>query len=496
LHEEGCLVQQIVVKFAESSAIFEQLLGGKMEIGFDLILPSPYQPRTKFDVEELKEEIKKDGLLNELIVRRLGNLYELLDGERRVRAVKDLGWKSAPARVVEVDDKTARRWVYKVNKIRSNYSAEEEARYFKGLADEGLSAWQIGEELNTDPKWVQTYLDIFILPVDIQNFIWSGKLTPSHVYEVRPLLRETPNNSITLLRRAAEEGWSRDQIRRIVGERAARAEAIRQEAAKHEASQILPEVPDMETLEGLKQGIKALQKEARKKQKEAMTPEETAAELQEKQHMAEEKRQREEEQKRRIEERVRQETLNQAFSNPELLKIAMERAETILPANEVRATVNYPTTLSDKHLAAVFKAPPETWTDLIKASEKCGWTPLELTAVVDIIKDENAPSGYKAQLLRGEAEPVVREGGKLSILADTLGRRTEEALGQDKVVALSEAWDALGRLELFDCKDVIDALDAFHLERVVKDTPRDVDYLNCLLNLARERLEFYEEVGQ
>lgn len=467
-----------------------------MEVNVELIRPSPYQPRTIFDVEQLKEELVNDGLLSELVVRRKDNFFELIDGERRLRVARELGWESVPVRIVEIDDKVARRAVYKMNKIRNSYSPKEEVQYFKTMADEGMDAAQVGEALNINRNWIQAHLDILEFPEDIQDLVWSGKLTPSHFHRAKPLIREDFGQATTILRMAASEGWSRDQLVTAINEQVAQAEAARQEAAKQKASQILPEAPDMETLEGLGQGIKALQREAREKQKEAQPPEQRAAELEEKRRKAEEKKQREEEQKRQLEERIRQETLNQAFSNPELLKIAVKRAETVLPADEVRAAIDYPTSLSDKHLAEVFKAPPETWTDVIKASEKRGWTPLELAAVVDAIKDENTTHEYKAQLLQGEADPVVSKGDEPAILEDTLKRRMGEALEQDKMVSLTRVWDALSKLELFDCKEVVDALDSFYLERVVKDTPRDIEYLSHLLSLARERSEFWQEVDK
>ncbi|MFQ6000005.1 MAG: ParB/RepB/Spo0J family partition protein, partial [Candidatus Bathyarchaeia archaeon] len=87
-------------------------------------------------MEDLKQEIKKDGLLSDLVVRKQGEFYELIDGERRWRALKELGWKTVPVRVVDADDTMARLSVYKLNKIRENYTIEEEARYLKKLRDE------------------------------------------------------------------------------------------------------------------------------------------------------------------------------------------------------------------------------------------------------------------------------------------------------------------------------------------------------------------------
>lgn len=71
-----------------------------------------------------------------------------------MRALKSLGWKTVPVRVVEADDAKARLLVYKLNKIRENYSVEDEARYFKKLADGGMTPLEISKQLNVDFHWV------------------------------------------------------------------------------------------------------------------------------------------------------------------------------------------------------------------------------------------------------------------------------------------------------------------------------------------------------
>ncbi|GAJ19643.1 unnamed protein product [marine sediment metagenome] len=113
-----------------------------------------------FKIKDLKEEIQRDGLLSALVVRKRDEYYELLDGERRLRVLKDLGWKRVPIDERHVDDKIARRSAYKLNKIRENYTVRDEATYFKKLFDEGMKAYQIETELGADHHWVQACLNI------------------------------------------------------------------------------------------------------------------------------------------------------------------------------------------------------------------------------------------------------------------------------------------------------------------------------------------------
>jgi len=152
-----------------------------MNVDVDLIRPSPYQPRLIFNVDELKEEIARDGLLTELVVRKQDKAYELVDGERRFRALKELGWKTAPVRVIKLKEGIVRRSVYKLNKIREDYTVEEEAKYFKKLADEGMTPWEISKELNVDFHWVSAHLNIFKFPNGIQKAFWTGKVSVSHM---------------------------------------------------------------------------------------------------------------------------------------------------------------------------------------------------------------------------------------------------------------------------------------------------------------------------
>jgi len=166
-----------------------------MQIDIDLIKPSPYQPRIVFDVSELKEEIKNDGLISELVVRKQEKNYELIDGERRLRALKQLGWKKVPVRVIKLKKEIVRRSVYKVNKVRANYTVEEESRYFKKLTDEGMKPWEISKELSVDFHWVMAHLNIFKFSKDMQKAMWTGKISASHMVALENVIaRDTKDH--------------------------------------------------------------------------------------------------------------------------------------------------------------------------------------------------------------------------------------------------------------------------------------------------------------
>jgi len=163
------------------------------------IHPSPDQPRLEFSIDDLTKELRRDGLLNELVVRRKGELFELVDGERRYRALRKLGWKKVPVRLVHADDNRARLLVFKLNKIRKNYSVEEEAKFLKRLSDEGMTVLDMGKQLNMDPRWVSAHLNIFRLPKRIRKGVWTKQVGISHIALLKRMIEENLSGAVQML---------------------------------------------------------------------------------------------------------------------------------------------------------------------------------------------------------------------------------------------------------------------------------------------------------
>lgn len=246
-----------------------------MDIAIDLIKPSPYQPRLAFEIEDLKEEIKKDGLLSALVVRRKDQYYELLDGERRLRTLRELGWKIVPVDVRDVDDATARRSVFKLNKIRENYTTEEEARYYKKLADEGMAFFEIGKELNVDDQWVLAYLNVFKFPDDVQKAVWDGRLiSVTHIRRLEAVIGRNMDEARAAAREIIDRKLSTRDLEKILADRDKEAEDMRLKAAKAALPNV---VATLETPEDYEKAAESLKREAQRQREEAMTPEEIAA---------------------------------------------------------------------------------------------------------------------------------------------------------------------------------------------------------------------------
>jgi len=302
-----------------------------MEVRLDHIRPSPYQPRLIFQIDDLKAEIERDGLLSELVVRERDGFYELVDGERRWRVLKELGWNTVPVRVVDIDDRTARRSVFKLNKIRENYTVEEEARYFKKLADERMTAYQIGKELNIDDSWVRAHLNVFKFPEDVQNAVWGGRLSISHIREIEALIGANIEDATNIAREIFGRKLTSEETRRVIGEHIAAIEDARVRAAKEAIGAAAPIALSLETPEDFERAAEALRKEAKKKREEIMTPEQIAALEAERRQKAQERERMKQQERIRLEEEAKQRAREELMRDPQFIQALQGKLATLEP---------------------------------------------------------------------------------------------------------------------------------------------------------------------
>jgi ParB family chromosome partitioning protein len=181
------------------------------------IQPNPFQPRKEFPQEELgnlANSIRDNGLLQPLVVRsRPGeaNVWELVVGERRLRAVTQLGWPEVPCWIREVEDRTLLVLALVENLQRESLGPLEEAEGYRMLSESfGLTQGEIAEAVGKDRSTVANSLRLLHLPPSVRRLLVEGALTPGHV---RPLLTlDDPLRAGDIARRAAKEGWSVRQI--------------------------------------------------------------------------------------------------------------------------------------------------------------------------------------------------------------------------------------------------------------------------------------------
>jgi ParB family chromosome partitioning protein len=188
--------------------------GNARTLPISKVFPNPFQPRREFKEEELadlRRSIEANGLLQPVLVRSSpgaeGERYELVAGERRLRAVTDLGWQEIPAVVRDVDDRTLLVLALVENIQREALSPLEEAEGFRLLVDEfGLTQEEIGQAVGRERSTVSNTLRLLKLPASIRRLLEEGTLSMGHA---RALLSiEDQGRLVELGRRAAREGWS------------------------------------------------------------------------------------------------------------------------------------------------------------------------------------------------------------------------------------------------------------------------------------------------
>lgn len=158
--------------------------GSLRELPVSEIRPNRYQPRRAFDpaaLKELKQSIASSGLIQPVIVRPHGSGYELVAGERRWRAVRELGWKKIPAVVREVDERTLLTLALVENLQRASLSPIDEAEGYERLArDFRLSHGDIAAAVGRERSTVANAVRLLKLPKSVQQLIDSGALTAGH----------------------------------------------------------------------------------------------------------------------------------------------------------------------------------------------------------------------------------------------------------------------------------------------------------------------------
>ena len=150
------------------------------------IRPNPYQPRKEFRAEELADleaSLKATGLLQPITVRPAGagDGFELIAGERRLRAATNAGWTEIPAVVKELDDQTLLTLALVENLQRSDLNPIEEAEGYQRLINEfGLTQQQVADAIGKDRSTVANLLRVLNLPAAVRRMLRDGELTLGH----------------------------------------------------------------------------------------------------------------------------------------------------------------------------------------------------------------------------------------------------------------------------------------------------------------------------
>ena len=155
-----------------------------VEIALEEIKKNPYQPRTYFNEEklnELKESIEKNGLLQPIIVKKAVKGYYIIAGERRYRAFELLGRKEIPAIIKEMTDEEMMVFAVLENLQREDLSALEESESYKNLMDKmSLTQEELAKKLGKSRPYIANSLRLLKLPTEIKNKLEQGVISTAH----------------------------------------------------------------------------------------------------------------------------------------------------------------------------------------------------------------------------------------------------------------------------------------------------------------------------
>ena len=177
-------------------------------IKLDDIRPNKNQPRKNFDPEalaELSDSIKQNGVLQPILLRKKGQKYEIVAGERRYQAAKMAGLTEIPAVVREISDEDVFKLALIENLQRSDLDPIEEARGFKTLIDEtGMTQAELGQALSKSRPAIANSLRLLDLPEEVQEMMAQRLLTAGHARAILVVANE--EGRIKLAQKVVEDG--------------------------------------------------------------------------------------------------------------------------------------------------------------------------------------------------------------------------------------------------------------------------------------------------
>ncbi|MCH7827513.1 MAG: ParB/RepB/Spo0J family partition protein [Bacteroidetes bacterium] len=188
------------------------------KIPVDKVSPNPFQPRISFDLdalEELKKSILQNGLIQPVTVRRLDGNYQLIAGERRLKACIDIGYKDIPAYIIKVDSDEAMLALALIENIqRESLNAIETANAYKRLMDEcRLTQEQIADKMGKNRTTIANSIRLLKLPEEVQQSIIKNEISAGHARAIINL----PSAKLQLLalRKILKEGLSVRKVEQL-----------------------------------------------------------------------------------------------------------------------------------------------------------------------------------------------------------------------------------------------------------------------------------------
>ena len=155
-----------------------------LQVHVEDIIPNRFQPRLNFDeqgLQELADSIKEHGIIQPLVLRKLGNKYEIIAGERRYKAAQMAGLTTVPAVIANIDDNKSAEVALVENVQRRDLTAIEEARSYKSLLDKGyLTQDQLAKRMGLSQPAVANKLRLLNLDEEVQEALLGEKISERH----------------------------------------------------------------------------------------------------------------------------------------------------------------------------------------------------------------------------------------------------------------------------------------------------------------------------
>jgi len=191
---------------------------GYAEIAIARVSPNPQQPRRVFDTEDLAElvfSLREVGLLQPIVVRPRDDGYELVAGERRLRAATEAGWETIPALVRHTDDAVMLRDALLENLHRADLNAlEEAAAYSQMLSDFGCTQEELATRIGRSRPQISNTMRLLKLPPSVQNRVAAGVLSAGHARALLSLDNEAAMEALAA--RIVAEGLSVRSVEELI----------------------------------------------------------------------------------------------------------------------------------------------------------------------------------------------------------------------------------------------------------------------------------------
>ncbi len=217
-----------------------------VHVALDKIERNPYQPRADFDpvaLDELKRSIQERGIIQPITVRRIAGGYQLISGERRMRAARSAGLQKIPAYIIRVATNEEMLELALIENLqREHLNPIEIAISYRRLIEEcSFTQEEVSQRIGKDRSTVTNMLRLLKLPETIQNAVRKGELSGGHARAIAGL--EDTASQLAIFKKAIARGLSVRQLERLVRERGEKAAAKRGKSIQ-ESTGSIPAVED------------------------------------------------------------------------------------------------------------------------------------------------------------------------------------------------------------------------------------------------------------